>query len=151
MPDTPPAPPEGTYLGFDFGLRRIGVAVGQTALGTANPLTVIAHGEQPDWAALERIVKEWRPVGLVVGLPLDRDGEETDFSRQARAFGAKLEARFGLPVHYNDERLTSRAAGERFARLRAAGRARRKDAASLDAVAAGIILQHWLTESQGSR
>ncbi|MEJ2534008.1 MAG: Holliday junction resolvase RuvX [Gammaproteobacteria bacterium] len=144
MPETPAGPPEGTYLGFDFGLRRIGVASGQTATCTANPLAVIAHGDAPDWAALERLVREWRPVGLVVGLPLDPEGEETDMSRRARAFARQLEARFGLPVHYNDERLTSRAAGELFASLRASGRARRKDAVRLDAMAAGLILQNWL-------
>jgi putative Holliday junction resolvase len=150
MPETPAAPAPGTYLGFDFGLRRIGVASGQTATCTASPLAVVAHGEAPDWAALERLVREWRPVGLVVGLPLDAMGEETDMSRRARAFARELEARFRVPVYYNDERLTSREAGDRFAALRASGRARRKDAERLDAMAAGVILENWLTQAQAA-
>ena len=148
MPETPAGPPEGTYLGFDFGLRRIGVASGQTATRTANPLAVVAHGDAPDWAAIERLIREWRPVGVVVGLPLDATGEETDMSRRARAFADQLGQRYGVPVHYNDERLTSQAAGDLFADLRASGRARRKDAGRLDAMAAGIILQNWLNRAE---
>lgn len=138
------ATPEGTLLGFDFGLRRIGVAVGQTATRTANPLTVIRHGDAPDWDALAALMAEWRPAAAVVGLPLDGAGEETEMSRRARRFGAQLGDRFGLPVYFSDERLTSRAAEAGFAERRAAGRARRRDAAKLDAVAAGIILENWL-------
>lgn len=145
MPDAAPLPlPQGTLLGFDFGLRRIGVAVGQTATHTANPLTVIAHHDAPDWPAIDRLFAEWRPVGLVVGLPFGAEGMESDMSRAARAFGAELERRFELPVYYQDERLTSHAADAHFAASRAQGTARRKDAGKLDAMAATIILQNWL-------
>ena len=75
MPEA--ARPEGTLLGFDFGLRRIGVAVGQTATGTASALRTVSHSTQPDWQAISQLVKEWRPAGLVVGLPLDACGYET--------------------------------------------------------------------------
>jgi putative Holliday junction resolvase len=136
--------PPGTYLAFDFGLRRIGVAVGQTTTCTASPLAVVTNGSVPDWAALDKLIQEWCPVALVLGLPLDGEAQETDMSRAARRFGAALEQRYGLPVHYNDERMSSLAAGERFREQRAAGGARRKDAARMDAVAAGIILERWL-------
>jgi putative Holliday junction resolvase len=137
--------PEGTWLGFDFGLRRIGVASGQTATGTAGPLDVVAHGNRaPDWPHLQRLLKEWRPVGVVVGLPLGKDGEETPMSRRARAFGKQLALESRAVLAFCDERLSSHAAGEQFAAQRAGGSARRKDAAKLDAKAAAIILENWL-------
>lgn len=137
--------PAGTWLGFDFGLKRIGVASGQTATGTAGPLDVVAHGpQQPDWNHIRALLKEWRPVGLVVGLPLGKAGEETPISKRARAFGSRLEQESGIEVLFVDERLTSWAVDEQFAEQRASGSARRKDAARLDAKAAAIILQNWL-------
>ena len=147
MPDkaAPESPfREGTLLGFDFGLRRIGVAVGQTATRTASPLATIRHGEQPDWQAIASLVGEWKPGVLIVGLPLDGEGLETEMSRSARKFGKELERRFARTVFYSDERLTSRAAEAQFAELRSRGEARRKDAGKLDAVAAKIILENWL-------
>jgi len=131
-------------LGFDFGLRRIGVAVGQTATRTASALCTVSGPGRPDWAALGALIEEWRPVGLVVGLPLDPEGGETDMSAAARRFAADLESRYGLPVFFIDERLTSAAAGAEFSSARAEGRARRKHARGLDAVAAKIILENWL-------
>ena len=142
MPDT--ALPRGYILGFDFGLRRIGVAVGQTATHTASSLETVVHGREPDWIAIARLVKEWKPATLLVGLPLGPDGEETDMSKAARRFGAALQKRFSLQVAYADERLSSRAAEDRFVEMRASGRARRKDAKQLDAMAAQIILENWL-------
>ena len=142
MPDT--KLPRGYVLGFDFGLRRIGVAVGQTATHTASRLETVSHGREPDWTAIARLVKEWKPATLLVGLPLGPDGEETDMSKAARRFGAALQKRFFLEVAYADERLSSRAAEDRFVEMRASGRARRKDANQLDAMAAQIILENWL-------
>lgn len=140
----------GNILGFDFGQRRIGVAVGQFATRTASAVGTIAHGETPDWQALDRAVREWRPAAFVVGLPLDRSGGETDTSRAARGFGAALEARYRVRCEYFDERLTSHAAGVRFAELRASGGARRKHAGRLDAMAAQIILENWLQSVPGA-
>jgi putative Holliday junction resolvase len=145
MPETPGGL-DGTLLGFDFGHRRIGVAVGQALTGTANALAVLTSGDNPDWPALTKLVREWRPVALVVGLPLAADGGETDMSKDARRFGDELRERFGSPVYFQDERLTSRAADERFASARTRGRMRRKDAAMKDAMAAQIILENWLQE-----
>ncbi len=141
----PPLRPQGTWLGFDYGQRRIGVAVGQTATGTAGPLDVVRNTKAgPDWDHLQRLLAEWRPAGLVVGLPLGPAGESTLMSGRARAFGKRLKAASGLPVTWFDERLSSQAAERSFAAARAGGAARRKDAARLDAVAAAIILGNWL-------
>ena len=142
MPET--AFPRGYILGFDFGLRRIGVAVGQTTTLTASALQTVRHGKTPDWPAIDRLVSEWQPALFVVGLPLGAEGEETDMSRAARRFGTDLGRRFSLDVAYSDERLSSQAAAGRFAELRESGGLRRKDASLLDAMAAQIILENWL-------
>lgn len=142
MPET--APPRGYILSFDFGMRRIGVAVGQTTTNTASALETVTHANQPDWGAIDRLLKEWKPALLLVGLPLGADGEETDMSRAARRFGKALGARYSLGVDYCDERLSSRVAENRFAEQRASGSLRRKDASRLDAMAAQVILENWL-------
>ncbi|MBT8040694.1 MAG: Holliday junction resolvase RuvX [Xanthomonadales bacterium] len=144
MPEA--APVSGYILTFDFGLRRIGVAIGQTLTGTATALETIGHGKAPDWAAIDRLVADWKPALLLVGLPLGLEGEETEMSTAARHFGTALEKRFGMPVAYVDERLSSRVAGERFAERRAAGTARRKDARQVDAMAAQVICENWLRQ-----
>ncbi len=137
-------PPRGYILGFDFGKRRIGVAVGQAQTGTATALEIVAHRDQPDWDAIARLIGEWKPGHIVVGLPLSEDGEETEMSSAARTFGNRINGRFNIPVSYHDERFTSQEAAGQFAEHRASGRARRKDAARLDAVAARLILENWL-------
>jgi len=142
MPES--AVPSGYILCFDFGLRRIGVAVGQTATWTANSLETVRHHQNPDWQAIDRLVAEWKPSTLLVGLPLGPEGEETEMSRAARDFGARLEKRYSLDTRFADERLSSREAGERFATLRAGGELKRKDAGRLDAMAAQVILENWL-------
>jgi putative Holliday junction resolvase len=142
MPDT--AIPRGYVLSFDFGLRRIGLAIGQAATRTATSLETVRHHDEPDWAAIDRLVKEWNPELFLVGLPLGAEGDETDMSREARSFGSALGKRFDKEVVYADERLTSRAAQNQFAELRSAGGLRRKHARQLDAAAARIILENWL-------
>ena len=147
MPET--AIPSGYILCFDFGLRRIGVAIGQTATWTANSLETISHRQAPDWSAIDRLVAEWKPSTFLVGLPLGRDGEETDMSKAARNFGARLKKRYSVETRYADERLSSRTAEERFAELRASGGLKRKDASRLDAMAAQVILENWLSSLNG--
>ena len=134
----------GTLIAFDFGHRRIGVAVGQTLTGTASVLAVVANAKDIDWQAIAGIVKDWKPAALIVGLPLGADGEETDMSKDARHFGTQLEDRFNISVLYEDERLTSVDAEQRFVEARSRGTMRRKDAALKDAIAAQIILENWL-------
>ncbi|MGB7451044.1 MAG: Holliday junction resolvase RuvX [Lysobacterales bacterium] len=136
--------PSGTIIAFDFGFRRIGVAVGQTLTGSANVLTVVPVASKPDWQAIAGIVHEWKPAALVVGLPLAEDGGETDMSKGARRFGRQLEGRFGIPVLFEDERLTSFSAEHGFVNARAKSGMRKKDAALKDAIAAQIILESWL-------
>lgn len=132
-------------LGFDFGLRRIGVAVGSRATGSATPLGAIPCREgQPDWTAIQAFISEWQPDLLVVGLPYNSDGSDTDMSRAARRFGNRMGSRFGLPVEFVNERLSSNEATRRLVEARrrgARGRIRKQD---VDQVAASIILQTWL-------
>jgi putative Holliday junction resolvase len=131
-----------TVLAFDFGEKRIGVAVGDTAVGIAHPLTTIhAADKQRRYAAIAALIEEWRPPLLVVGLPAHLDGTEHELSRLARKFARELTARFGLPVEFVDERLTSVAAE---ASLITAGVAPRRHKPLLDQVAAQQILQSYL-------
>ena len=131
----------GTVLAFDFGEKRIGVATGETLLGSAHPLTVIHASSNDDrFAAIGKLVDEWRPERLVVGLPTHADGTPHEMTRLASKFGERLARRFSLPVSFADERLTSRGAE---ARLRETGRDTRGAKAVVDAVAAQLILQTW--------
>ena len=131
-----------TLLAFDYGEKNIGVAVGQTLTGTANPLeTIRVAGSSPDWDAISRMVKTWKPDALVVGLPLNMDGTEQKVTRRARRFSDQLSGRYRLPVHLVDERLTTREARDRLA---AEGRAGSDD----HPVAAQIILESWLNEQR---
>lgn len=136
--------PSGTLLAFDYGKRRIGVAVGQTLTGTANALAVVKVSDHPDWQAIAALIKQWQPAALIVGLPLADDGSDTPMSLEAREFGRYLQRTCNAEVFYEDERLTSAAADERFSSARSKGSMRRKDAALKDAMAAQIILENWL-------
>ena len=125
--------PAPTYLAFDFGTRRIGVAVGQAITGTASPLAELpARDGTPSWEEVEGLLAAWRPAALVVGLPLDAQGRETPLARRARRFGNRLRGRYNLPVYFVDERLSSREA-----EARGGGR-------KVDALAAAVILETWL-------
>jgi len=142
MPESSPPHPPGTVLAFDFGTRLIGVAIGHQLTGSARPLGTVPAD---DWKRLDAMVSEWNPACLVVGLPLALDGTEQPMSRAARAFATELQRRHARPVHLVDERHTSAEAARRFATRRAAGSVRRKHAAAIDAVAAEIILETWLS------
>lgn len=131
----------GTLLGFDFGTKRIGVAVGETTTGTARALTTIPTR---DGAALQKLLHEWKPAGCVVGLPLAEDGTNTEMTRAARRFAGHLASAY--PVYLCDERYTSVEARSRFAEHRARGSARKSDARLMDAMAAQLILESWLNE-----
>lgn len=134
-----------TLLGFDYGLKSIGVAIGQEITASARPLLALkANDGVPDWQQIEKLLKEWQPDLLVVGLPLNMDGTEQDISRRARKFANRLHGRFGVRVELQDERLTTTDAR---ARLFEAGgyKALGKDA--VDAVSAQLIIESWM-ESQ---
>ena len=99
--------PDGTVLAFDFGTRRIGVAVGEAMLKNARPLTTIdAAANDARFAAIGRLIAEWQPARLVVGLPLALDGSAHEMTARSRRFANQLHGRFGLPVALVDERLS---------------------------------------------
>lgn len=129
----------GTLLGFDFGTRKIGVAVGQTVTCSATALTTIrSRDEKPDWERIEHLIREWQPLEAVVGLPFNMDDSEADIAPRARRFARQLEGRFGLKVHLIDERLTT---------IEARGRVGRgAEPGAVDAMAAKLILETWLSE-----
>ena len=133
---------QGTVLAFDFGEKRIGVAVGEWLLGQAHPLTTIrGEANAVRFAAIAALIAEWQPESLVVGLPVGLDGTPHAMSARCTRFANQLRGRFGLPVAYAEERLTSVEAGER---LRESGHRARNAGEHVDAVAAQIILQCFL-------
>lgn len=135
----------GTFLAFDYGSKRIGMAVGERMLGTAQPLTTAAnlHG-LPDWAVIDALIERWCPAGLVVGVPLLASGDEQPLTGQARGFGKRLHKRYALTVFEADERFSSIEAQGRIAELRCRGqRTKRTTGAAIDATAAAVILEGW--------
>lgn len=140
---------DGTVMGFDVGARRIGVAVGSRFSGQGRPVAVVdVHDGAVDWAAVDRLHREWGADGFVVGDPMTLDGGDQPIRERAHAFAHTLRERYRRPVVLVDERSSSIEAARRFAGERAEGRSRRRDAASLDAVAAAVIVERWLAAPQ---
>nr|WP_321242973.1 Holliday junction resolvase RuvX [uncultured Tolumonas sp.] len=137
-----------SLMGFDFGTRSIGIATGQEITGTASPLTSLKANEGiPDWVQLEKLLKEWQPDLLVVGLPLNMDGTEQEMTVRARKFGQRLHGRFGFQVEFKDERLTTTDAKARLFEhggYKALGKSR------VDAVSAQLILESWMESHYGA-
>jgi putative Holliday junction resolvase len=95
-----------TYLGFDYGTKRIGIAVGNTVSGSATALdTIMVRNDQPDWDHITRLIAEWQPDSLIVGWPIQMDNSDNPVTPRARRFGNQLHGRYNLPVHHVDERL----------------------------------------------
>ena len=146
MPEQSRKPKTGTILAFDFGLQRVGVAVGEPELGTAHALPVIrAQTQSGKLTAVERLVQEWKPALLLVGRPLGEDGAAHEMTRRAERFARQLAARFKLPMAFADERYSS---AEVESRMRAAYGARKTASLArgkaLDSHAAQIILEQYL-------
>ena len=136
---------EGTVLAFDFGTQKIGVAVGNTTVRLAHPLTTIrSDANAVRFAAIAALLGEWKPDALVVGRPVHADGTAHEMTARAERFARQLEGRFGLPVARVDERLTTRAAGSALVAAGVRGRERK---AAQDEVAAQIILQAYLDDT----
>ena len=121
-------------LGFDFGLRRIGVAVGQTITNTASPEAIVnSRDGKPDWDHITELFEKWTPVAIVVGLPMRLDGTEQALTQPARKFGQRLSGRYHCPVFYIEEQLSSIEAENRGLKQQ-----------HIDDHAAQILLQNWL-------
>ncbi len=137
-----------SLMGFDFGTRSIGIATGQEVTGTASPLTSLKANEGiPDWVQLEKLLKEWQPDLLIVGLPLNMDGTEQEMTVRARKFGQRLHGRFGFQVEFKDERLTTTDAK---ARLFEQGGYKALGKSRVDAVSAQLILESWMESHYGT-
>lgn len=131
-------------MAFDFGLRQIGVAVGNCLLASTQPLTVLPATEGvPDWQAVAKLIQEWRPELLVVGEPLNMDGGPSEMSERASKFARRLHGRLGLPVEMVDERLSSFEAKEN---QREQGHRGNYKSQPIDSYAAELILQTWLAQ-----
>lgn len=121
-------------MGFDYGTKKIGVAIGQLLTNTATPLAIVkANNGKPDWASIENLVNEWQPKRFVVGLPINMDDSESEMSLKARRFSRQLNGRFVVPADTMDERLSSFEV-----------RNARKDA--IDDLSAVVILESWLRQ-----
>lgn len=140
------APAARTVLSFDYGLRRIGVAVGNTLTGTADALaTVAARDGMPDWRAIDRCVAEWRPAAIVAGIPYNAPGEDAGLVIAAQRFAEELTRRYRIEVHRVDERLSSREAEDDLRERRRSGaKARRVRRGEVDQEAARVLLLQWL-------
>lgn len=135
-----------TFLGFDFGSQSIGIAVASRPSGMATPLSAVHMSRSgPDWAGIDALVADWQPAAFVVGLALNATGEQTPMGRRAAKFGRRLQGRYGRPVHWVDETLSTEAA--RHA-LRAARPRRRPRKADIDNTAAALILERFFGASQ---
>ncbi|MBK5963990.1 Holliday junction resolvase RuvX [Thiocystis minor] len=133
-----------TLLGFDFGTRKIGVAVGQMVTRSATPLITLRNrNEQPDWPQIETLIRDWRPSALIVGLPFNMDDTEVDWSPRVHRFARQLQGRYGLAVHLIDERLTSIEARRQIMERPGHAPPTRE---AVDALAAALILETWLCE-----
>lgn len=141
MADTPG---QRLVMAFDFGARRIGVAVGNELLGSASQLEPLpARDGIPDWQLVGRLIEEWQPDLFVVGLPINMDGTESEMSLRARKFGNRLHGRYGRPLEMFDERGTTRAAK---AIAREAGHKGNYRDDSVDGIAAELILSGWFEQ-----
>lgn len=133
--------PAITVVAFDYGLKNIGVAVGQSLTCNASELAALkARDGIPDWSQLEKLLSDWQPDTVVVGLPLNMDGSESEMAKRARKFANRVNGRFGYKVEFMDERLSSE---EAKTIARDQGHDGNYAAAPIDSLAATIILQSW--------
>jgi putative Holliday junction resolvase len=133
-------------LSFDFGMKRIGVAVGQTITQTARPLTTLkANQGIPQWEEVNKLIRIWQPDALIIGIPLNMDDTEQPLTHAAKTFSATLQKRYQLPVYGVDERLSTKDARERLFNQ---GGYKALQGGQVDSVAAQLILQNWLMENK---
>ncbi|MCF6767723.1 Holliday junction resolvase RuvX [Thiotrichales bacterium 19S11-10] len=131
-------------LGFDFGLKRIGIATGQLITKTASPLDTVesSNDNRPNWQKIDQIIKKWRPTDLVVGLPIDTFGKETDITIKAREFANDLSSRYNKPTHLIEEAYSTRQARWQLEETKG----KTVNHLKVDSLAACIILETWMNE-----
>lgn len=134
-----------TVLGFDYGTKSIGIAIGQSLTGTARPLRSIkAVDGIPKWEEIEQLINEWQPQLLIIGLPLNMDGSEQEITQRAKKFANRLHGRFAIPIAHQDERLTT---ADAKARLFEFGGYKALSKEQIDAMSAVLIIESYF-ESQ---
>ena len=139
-----------TILAFDFGHRRIGIAVGQQVTGSANPLGIVSNSDDgPNWREISKLIDEWQPARLIVGMPANADGSRADIADPVDQFVTDL-GRFERPVNTVDERYTSLEAEEMLKSERAMGLRGRIRKEMIDSAAAVLIAERWLRNEAGS-
>jgi putative Holliday junction resolvase len=141
-------PESGALLAIDYGTRKVGLAIGHRLTGSARPLEPIRYRQaEALYDGLIAVCKQWQPDRVIVGLPLDGAGEETQMSRDIRKFADELGKRIpAVHIEMHDERMSSQHAAAGFAARRSEGRARRSDASRLDSMAAAVILESWMNQ-----
>ena len=133
---------QNTTLAFDFGMKSIGVAIGQAITGTASPLTALkAKDGIPDWSMIQSLVKQWQPDNILIGLPLNMDGTEQDITNNVKRFAGRLKHKLNLPVHLHDERLSTVDAKAKLFEL---GGFKNLSKGKVDSVSACLIYESWL-------
>jgi len=134
-----------TIIAFDFGLKRTGVAVGNTLTGSASPeCTLQSRDERPDWEGITQLFEKWKPERLVVGMPTELDGSDNPLKPRIERFCNQLNGRYNLPVEQENEQFTSIEAAQRLKQLRRSGRKKKVTKEEVDKIAASIILENWM-------
>jgi len=141
MPESTP----GTCLCFDYGTHRIGLAIGEYQLKSANPIGIANNvNGTPEWLTIDNVIAQWQPTDLVVGWPLTENLEMQSITYHVRGFIKRLAKRYDLPVHKADERFTSMAAQQEIKQMRSSGQRKRKTShQDIDTLAAALILESW--------
>lgn len=138
-----------SLLAFDFGLARVGVAIGHTLTGVATPLCVLhSRDEKPDWEGIGKLIIEWQPKRLIVGMPTYLDGRKSEMTQRTERFCRQLEGRYALPVETVSEQLSSREAEQRLKQVRQSGRRKKVTKGEIDQLAATIILESWMHQHE---
>ncbi|MFL2840249.1 MAG: Holliday junction resolvase RuvX [Pseudohongiellaceae bacterium] len=137
-----------TALAFDYGTKKIGVAVGQSITKTASPLAVLpARDGIPDWSTIEKLVKEWQPSVFIVGMPFNMDGSTNNMTERVQKFVQRLSVRFNIPCYSFDERLSSREAKDIRKNIANAHGKTYNHRDAIDSIAAQLILENWFASS----
>ena len=132
-------------IAFDFGLKRTGVAVGNTVIGSATPeCTLTSKDDQPNWEDISKLFKEWQPSQIVVGMPVELDGSENPLKKKIDRFCNQIQGRYNIAVDQENEQYTSIEAAQRLKQLRQSGRKQKVSKDEVDKIAAAIILENWM-------